>query len=120
MAYSEAAYAYANAELEKRKQAAAMRTMEMREKIRSTVPGFTSAERERMSLGMLRMRAKLSGDTAEADRLAEGLEEIRKRIDGCCPPTASPGRIWRTSISAADAPTQESFPTDRSANARRA
>ena len=82
MAYSEAAYAYANAELEKRKQAAAMRTMEMREKIRSTVPGFTSTERERMSLGMLRMRAKLSGDTAEADRLAEGLEEIRKRIDG--------------------------------------
>ena len=81
MAYSEAAYAYANDELEKRKQAAALRTIEMQEKIRSTVPGFTSAERERLSLGMLRMRAKLSGDEAEAARLAEGLEELRQRID---------------------------------------
>ena len=81
MAYSQAAISYANEILEKRRQASAVRTMQTRDRIFSTVPGLTDAERERRSIGILRMRAVLSGDSEEADRLSEGLSQQRDRID---------------------------------------
>ena len=81
MAYSEEALTRANEELEKRRQTYAMRTMELQEKVRSSVPGLSDAEREYRAMGLLRMRARLSGDVREAERLSEGLAEQRKKID---------------------------------------
>ncbi|MBP0968674.1 MAG: ATP-binding protein [Oscillospiraceae bacterium] len=81
MAYSAAANAYANEVLEKRRQSSAMRTMETQDRIRSSVPGFTTAERERKTMGVLRMRARMSGDLEEAERLTKGITEQSIRID---------------------------------------
>jgi len=81
MSYSAEAYAYANEVLEKRKEAYALRSMDLQNRIRNTVPGFRDAERERRSLGILRMRAKLSKDTEETERLSKGLSDLNARID---------------------------------------
>lgn len=81
MAYSQEAYKYADEILEKRREAYSLRTIQVQEMIRSSVPGFVSLERERRSTGILRMKSKLAGDDQEAGRLKSGLEEINRRMD---------------------------------------
>ena len=81
MAYSEEAYNYANEILEKRREYYALKTLDQLEKIRSTIPGFVSLEREKRSTGILRMKAKLSGDDQEAAILKSGIDEINNKME---------------------------------------
>ena len=81
MAYSDEAIAYADEVLEKRREFYSLKSIDTLEKIRSSVPGFVSLERERRSTGILRMKARLAGDEQEASRLKAGLDEINLKIN---------------------------------------
>ena len=81
MAYSEQAIAYAAAQLERRREAYALRTDKKLADIMADVPSLSALQRERRSLGVLKMKASLQKDTDEVKRLTEGLADVARRTE---------------------------------------
>jgi len=81
MAYSAEAYRYANDILERRREESTLRYLKKQEEIRANIPEFTSMEREKRSLNLLRLRAKLSHDESEYNNLQKGIDELNTRIE---------------------------------------
>ena len=81
MAYSEQALAYAAEQLERRREQYAMRSDAKRSEILSAVPALTSLERERRSLGVLKMKAALGKDSEEVARLSVGITDVARRTE---------------------------------------